>query len=845
MSRRMELAARSIDLVARNIDLVSTLVDATNTPGGLLNLGIQIGEWLQHEKVNRHELKDCFERAYGLAWPNKNGDLFRDEVRTKPAVKPLLPLFLQPSGSLGRLLVFDEALCWIVSTTGCLLNYHPEFWVTNVITTVIAESQPKSQSPRKPPLDIGKIQIRSIIKKIVSSVWYNIMNTGTETMGLPDALAHVCTVGHHLPPELMGRVLVALQHRSSHVVVRSPILYQNLTLWLLLHFHGRLVVTVSSKIVFQEDLSRTNAQQNELELRIASFCQSSTLRTDMDRRVCSSPQDDHIEVLENVAGKFESFLDEKVPHPGTLPGTDAQTRQELYNPKPMRETARLPESSKIWTRCTAQEIIRWLLNLSISSADDIEGYCFYVKTDQEVGLDISRPVYKIVDILKRMPGILNRQWGDRPPSIIVAERIEDESPDETERDTFSPVPPATKPQKGQQFSRLESLLPHFPILRELVSKLEAHCKCIMCRTENTNKKGVKPLREGCFKHLALSEVLILVSHAVADAFGVDDTSARRDTDSLVGLMTLILLGIVKEKSIDWNSWFCLASSVLLGCSVREILFGDRLEDTSRPICALQYGNLAAIAGWLDMTKELRVHGSFALNYGEGKLGTINDDRNDNQFRGILSDLAIVQTEEREDTGSYDILHPKEPDCSWSEMCDLTDHSKAKSDCILVSLGHDGYRLLTRVKSDTHSRIIDPTEAVVRVAAGVPLLPKSGDCTEHAGHGPTTSVPETITSYSFDEVLGRWPEAGELGGSNYFVSSFLDTNLKTNVAYALLVDDRRGHTKAISTSENPCVSCIAKYHGKKGARNDKPMYIINAAPHTPKLKRAIMATPSHS
>ncbi|KAL8810322.1 MAG: hypothetical protein Q9200_002677 [Gallowayella weberi] len=841
----MELAARSLDLVARNIDLVSTLVDATNTPGGLLNLGIQIGEWLQHEKVNRHELKDCFESAYGLAWPNKNGELFRDEVRTKPAVKPLLPLFLQHSGSLGRLLVFDEALCWIVSTTGCLLNYHAEIWVTNVITTIIAESQPKSQSPRKPPLDVGKIQIRSIIKKIVSSVWYNIVNTGTETMGLPDALANICTVGHHLPPELMGRVIVALQPQSSHMVVRSPMLYQNLTLWLLLHFHGRFVVTVSGKTVYQEDLGRINTQQNELELRIASFCQSSTGRTEQHRRVCSSPQDDHLEVLGNVAGQFESFLDKKVPHPGTLPQTDAQTRQELYDPKPLTEKARLPDSSRIWTRCTAQEIIRWMLNLSISSADDFEGYWFYVHMDQKVDSDVSRPVCKIVDILKRMPGILNRQWGNRPPSIVVAERIEEATPDETERDTFSLVPPANKTQKGQPFPRLESLLPHFPILRELVNKVKGSCECIMCKTEKTDERKVEIIKGGCFKHLALSEVLILLSHAVADAFGVADTSARRDTDTLVGLMTLILLGIVEEKSIDWNSWFCLASSVLLGCSFRDGLFGDRVEDPARPICALQYGNLAAVAGWLDMNKELRVHGSFALNYGEGKLGTINDDHKDNHFRGVLSDFAIVQTEGTEDTSSYNLLHPKAPDRSWSEMHDLADHSKAKSDCILVSLGHEVYRLLTRVKSDTHSRIIDPTEAVVKVAAGIPLLPNPRDCTEHAGRGPSSSVPETMTSYSFDEVLGRWPEAGELGDSNYFVSNFLDTELKINVAYALLEDDQRGHTKVISTSEIPCVDCIAKYHVKKGARNDKPMYIINTAPQTPQRKRTIMANPLHS
>ncbi|KAL8744442.1 MAG: hypothetical protein Q9190_003314 [Brigantiaea leucoxantha] len=841
MSRGKEVVARSLDLAARNVDLLSTLVEATNTPGGLLNLGIQIGEWLQHEKVNRHELKDCFQSAHGLAWPNRNGELFRDEVRTKPAIRPLLPLFLQHSGSLGRLLVFDEALCWIVSTTGCLLNYHSELRVADVITTIIAESKPKSQSSREPPLEVGKIQIRSIIKKIVSSVWYNIVNTGTETMGLPDALASICTVGHHLPPELMGRVVIALQPHRSHMVIRSPMLYQNLALWLLLHFHGRLVVTVSGKIVYEEDLGRTSSQRNELELRIASFCQFSTGRTEQHSRTCSS-QGDHIEVLDNVAGKFESFFRKKVPHPGTLPQTDAQTRQELYNPKPLTEKGRLGDSPRIWTRCTAQEITRWFLSLSISSADDIEGYWFYVNMGQKAYSNSSKPVWKVVDILKRMPGILNKQWGDSPPSIVVADRVEDASPGGTEQDTFCPVPPASKSQKERPFPRPESLLPHFPILRDLVSKVKAYCECLTCKTD-TDKKMGKPIKGGCFQHLALSEVLILLSHAIADGFGVDDTSARRDTDTLVGWMTVILLSIVEEKSIDWNSWFCLAGSVLLGCSIPESLFGQHTEDSARPICALQYGSLAAVAGWLDMNKELKVHESFSLNYGEGRLGTINEDDNDNEFRGIVSDFAIVQTEETEDTTSYNKLHPKEPDRSWSEMRNLTDHTKATSDYILVSLGHEVYRLLTRVKSDTHSRIIDPTEVMTKVSVGIPLLPNLQNCAEHAGRGRSLSLPDTMTSYSFDEVLGRWPEADELGSSSYFVSSFLDTNLKVNVAYALLAEDLRGYTRATSTSEIPCLECIAEHHGKKGAINDKPMYIINVASHTPKPKRAIMAIPS--
>lgn len=643
MSRSIDVTTRSLDLVARNIDLVSTLVDSTTTSGGLLNLGIQIGEWLQHEKVNRHELKDCFERAYGLAWPNVNGEIFRNEVRTKPAIKPLLPLFLQHSGSLGRLLVFDEGLCWIVSTIGCLLNYHGEIWVTTILTTIIAKSQAKSQSSRAPPFEIGRIQIMSVVKKIVSSVWYNIVNAGTETMGLPDALANICTVGHQLPPELLGRVIVALQQHKLCTVVRSHLLYQNLTLWILLHFHGRFTVTVSGKIVFQENVGHASVQQSELELRVATFCRSSDSRHSEPGRACLFPQQhNHIEVLGNIAGNFEEFLDERIPHPGVLPQTDAQTRQELYNLKPSSLTGRpgLPESSKIWARCTAQEITRWVLNLSVSTeTDGLEGYAFGVRMNPKVSSEAKGPSWKFADVLKRMPGILNKKWGNRPSSLVCAERVENPNSDESENETEAIPPPASRIQNKLQSLGIECLLPHFPILRELANNVRGQCECIMCTSEVSNKETERPIKAGCFQHLALSEVLILLSHAIADAFGVDNTSARRASDTLIELMILLLLEIVEERRVRWDCWFYLAGTVLLGCPIKES--GDTFGDGT--ICALQYGSLAAVAGWLDMNKEQKIPGSFSLIYGEGKLGTMSEGNDGNQFRGLVSDFAIVKT----------------------------------------------------------------------------------------------------------------------------------------------------------------------------------------------------------
>ena len=44
-----------LDLVARNVDLVCTTVGASSTSGVLLNLGVKICEWLQHDRQNCHE----------------------------------------------------------------------------------------------------------------------------------------------------------------------------------------------------------------------------------------------------------------------------------------------------------------------------------------------------------------------------------------------------------------------------------------------------------------------------------------------------------------------------------------------------------------------------------------------------------------------------------------------------------------------------------------------------------------------------------------------------------------------------------------------------------------------
>lgn len=108
--------------------------------------------------------------------------------------------------------------------------------------------------------------------------------------------------------------------------------------------------------------------------------------------------------------------------------------------------------------------------------------------------------------------------------------------------------------------------------------------------------------------------------------------------------------LVSRKSIMWETWFGVAASVLLGCPFKSTV--TNLANPGMTTCAIQYGNLATTAIWLDLTQKLRARGSFGLSYGEGKLSPFADTSEGQECRGIEETFAIVQTESTEITESY-------------------------------------------------------------------------------------------------------------------------------------------------------------------------------------------------
>jgi hypothetical protein len=124
-----------------------------------------------------------------------------------------------------------------------------------------------------------------------------------------------------------------------------------------------------------------------------------------------------------------------------------------------------------------------------------------------------------------------------------------------------------------------------------------------------------------------------------------------------------------------------------------------VKDGGTTYATIQYGNLAAIASWLDPDQELVIEGSFRLTPGKGRLGAIsyNADGRE-QFRGVEYEYGAIQTVRTEDTQGLLTLFKKQSVAAGTAIILEEDDSMAKLDFMLVSAKENVYRLPMRVQS---------------------------------------------------------------------------------------------------------------------------------------------------
>lgn len=162
----------------------------------------------------------------------------------------------------------------------------------------------------------------------------------------------------------------------------------------------------------------------------------------------------------------------------------------------------------------------------------------------------------------------------------------------------------------------------YPGLKDLLGAAAIECKCLSC-TLGTDSSATKQLKSGCLKFYAYSTVLSLVAHSVADAFGADDISGSQETalqanspNPDIYRVESILLDVAQHSRIVWQTWFEVAAHVFLGHRYANVgasaqVNGYMRSDDSMAI-AIQHGELAVVAPWIDLSMKITHQGSFGL-----------------------------------------------------------------------------------------------------------------------------------------------------------------------------------------------------------------------------------------
>lgn len=815
-------AGSRLDLATRSIDLVSTIIKATQGSNSD-NVLLEIVHWLGREKLGRDQLENFMAKALGLTSPNKAGYKYLDQVRRHGEAKLTAHLSLRQSGSLGRLLVADPRLCWVPSTIACLYQCHSdkEFVADAVCECILQDLNTHevivASSFRSNYLE--RLQLKAVVDRVVSSVWLCVVNSGDQLEPLPSELRSVCSSGHYLDSQQFGKIVRALQSDYPKFIVRSRFLFLNLVVWLQYHFHGILQVTVSSRIVYTKALGN---HSQEIELRVEEFCTESC-------SIYSSSST--YELLTEIAGDIKCLLRQKTEYPGTrdaIPTSGA--RQPLYHVQSQNSKETYPYNNmrtkgfEIITRTTAQEIMKWLLNITlVERPDEVRGlseFGFWAKIEPVADGQRS---YKVSDILKSTPTMLNMPWGERPPYPMIFSRNMD--------DRFGPEPSqidldayfgSAATQKSNSLG-IEDVIRYFPILQDMLEqRISPSCKCTEC-----SEFGKVPtsFKNGCLCTMAVTEILVLLGHGIADSFGCPDQSGTCDNELLIELMKQLLVELCRDEMILWNTWFSVAAKVFLGFP--SILARD--VEAGRTIGVFQYGNIAAIAAWIDFDMDARVRGCFGMMCKNGRL-TVRTTP-EAYPRSVHDEYAVIYLGGTEHTTSYNKRFPKASVPAGVSQDLVVDQTDITTSMVLVPIRDQVFSLMLIICTSEHRRIIDMSKAVeARRWQSVPAC----------NHGPhqTSHLAFKIPSKMMDlnEIIGRWngdAKRPEAEPTVLYCSDLLDSALKQNIALALSPSLYHSHRRLVKD----CTTCLlanAQELSSKPTSGD--LYIIRSSINERELTR---------
>jgi hypothetical protein len=272
--------------------------------------------------------------------------------------------------------------------------------------------------------------------------------------------------------------------------------------------------------------------------------------------------------------------------------------------------------------------------------------------------------------------------------------------------------PSTRKYKANQ--RMALIRRCYPGLNDLFDAAESKCKCLNC-TLGADLPAAKQLKSGCLKFYAYSSVLSLLAHSIADAFGADDISGSQEAtlqanspDPDTYHVESVLLDVAQHSRIVWQTWFEVAAHVFLGHRYANVGAsaqgnGFMRADDSMTI-AIQHGELAVVAPWIDPSMQITHQGSFGFLPVRGRLciPTTATPTSRSDYQTLSTDFAIIETEE---TDSAEAIS-EEPQEWPSQVLVETKSHNIQINSIMYSADDGHYTLMTRVRAGAFSRLID-------------------------------------------------------------------------------------------------------------------------------------------
>ncbi|KAI1441953.1 hypothetical protein F5Y02DRAFT_271857 [Annulohypoxylon stygium] len=819
------MGSQSLELVTRSIDLLTALGNTANSPDSIVRTGLEIGRWLGRERLNERELQFCLQQAQGLVLPNEKCLPFCQAVLSNSPPKHITLFIVQSSGSLGRLMVNDPHLRWLTSTVAGLFQFHSEQFISDTICTFIFQARrPEDKEPlskRQLDFNADRVKMQPVLDKIISSIWFYIVNSGTIKSGindllpLPEVLDKVCVKGHHLQSHELGTVLAQLQKCEGELLVESEHLIKNLTSWLIYHFIGHVRVVVGGNILYSQDTGEPY-DDRRIEIRARNTCLSD------DR--CATGDDSttrELNIYTLVAGNLQSLFRLGYAESFKRAESEPRVRSKLYQTSinyPSLTAGR--GSIKNLTRCAAVQIVAWLLKIPILRTLELQDIVFEVdarQTDLPPG-----KTTRLANLFSRLPSILNLGWPEYPISkFIYATPVVDDEDDSisinSERDlSNSPQPSFIGGTSGLDEPMLKTVLEHYPILQDALQEVKKSCFCYQCRNNAYDTKKAYVIYRGCLQHKALMEIMQLIAHAIADGFGCDDASAVSSVE-LEDLGVLQVLGTITERQLRWNNWFTVAARVFLGCPAlirmksgrlgmlnQMPMIKDRPVTYSPTVVAVQYGGLAVIAPWIDMTINMCQCKPFAMETVIGRIGVPKEDPGQYRMQSVEGDFAVIEARDTEvlDREPVSITEGAKVPADAIIQRDDTD---IDINVILVNSAPSRYQLWLRVSTETQSRLIDPSSAI-RGACRLDTRVKCAHTTEEELRDQT--VRGLVRTHNFNDVLSLWNEgAGSEHASQHdipiiTVSPSCDSYYKFNIVLSF-----GSGLPLIFSSETACLPCI--------------------------------------